>query len=86
MTENYKLTTANIPGRRTHSVYADILREFRESGEESVLIEVEDKKTPTLRAGLRAAIKHEGTDDVRLVQRVEETYLVRLSAPVGVSA
>ena len=77
MTETYRLTTADIPGRRAHGAYADVLAEFRAGEEDSVLIEVGDKKPPTLRAGLRAAIKQEGVDDVRLVQRAEETYLVR---------
>jgi len=34
-TETYKLTTAEIPGRRAHSVYADILAEFRAGGARS---------------------------------------------------
>lgn len=70
MTENYKLTKAEIPGRRrTHSIYANILQELHAGAEESVLIEVGGKKSQTLRAGLRAAIKHESIGDVRLVRR-----------------
>lgn len=53
---------------------------FRAGVEDSVLIEVGNKRPQTLRAGLRAAMKNEATDDVRLVQRAEETYLVRLDS------
>ena len=86
MADTYKLTARDMPGRRTHSIYADILREFVENGEASMLVQVEDKKPQTVRAGLRTAIKQEGSVEVRLVQRGEDTYLVRLSAPVGVGS
>ena len=67
----------SCPGRRAHGAYADVLAEFRAGEEDSVLIEVGDKKPQTLRAGLRTAIKQEGRENVRLVQRGAETYLVR---------
>jgi len=71
MADTYKLTASDVPGRRTHSIYADILREFVENGEASMLVQVEDKKPQTVRAGLRTAIKQEGS--------VEAS--TRLSAP-----
>lgn len=80
MAARYNLTASDVPGRRTRSLYTDILQEFHASGEGSVLVEIEDKKPQTLRAGLRRAIKSQAAQDVRQAQRGEETYLVRPAA------
>src|SRR5680860_373261 len=44
-----------------------------------VLMSDTGKKPMTLQQGLRKALKTQGIDDVRMVQRGEETYLVKAS-------
>ena len=63
------------PERRSQSAYADIIADLIAQGAESVQVTIEGMKPATLRAGLRRALK--SNDDVKLVQRGEETFLVR---------
>jgi hypothetical protein len=77
MAKTYKLTASDVPERRTQSLYSDIVADFLKQGAESVQVTIEGMKPATLRAGLRRALR--GTDDVKLAQRGEETYLVRTS-------
>ncbi len=79
MTKAFELTDADVPGRRTHSLYAEILTDFLAKGGASMLVRVEDAKPETLRAGLRKAIKDSPAQDVRLVQRGQDTFLVRVT-------
>ena len=77
MTKTYKFTPADVPPlHRGKGVYADIIADFIAQGTESMQVTVEGMKPATLRAGLRRAL--EGMDGVKLAQRGEETYLVRL--------
>jgi len=71
------LTPSQIRGRRSQSLYADIIADFVTQGAESMQVTV-DAKPATLRAGLRRALK--GNEDVKMAQRGEETYLVRRAA------
>jgi len=48
-----------------------------ESGEASVLVDQTNRKPVTLVQGLRKAIETGEMDAVKVVQRKEETYLVR---------
>ena len=43
MTDTYKLTARDMPGRRTHSIYADILREFVENKKRRNLLDLAGK-------------------------------------------
>jgi len=47
--------------------------------EESVLVSETGKKPMTLQQGLRKALETEGIDDVRVVERGGEAYLVKVS-------
>ena len=78
MTKTYKLTESEIPEQRSQSVYGDIIVDFLAKGVESMQVTVEGMKPATLRAGLRRALK--GSENVKLAQRGEETFLVRLAA------
>ena len=75
--KGYKLVPAEVPHRQRTSMYADIIEDFRASDAESALVDVPDKKPVTLVQGLRKAIDSEGAGDIGVVQRGEETYLVR---------
>ena len=78
MAKTYKLTESPIPERRTQSLYSDIIADFVAQGVESMQVTVEGMKPATLRAGLRRALKDDA--EVKLAQRGEETFLVRLAA------
>ncbi len=77
----YRLVPSELPQRRRSSRYAEIIREFRAGDAESVLIAETGRKPLTLWQGLRKALQVEGIEDVRVVQRGEETYLVRTRIP-----
>jgi len=81
---SYRLTSSEVPETRRSGLYTAIIREFQEMGEESVLVSDTGKKPMTLQQGLRKALETEGIDDVRMVQRGGETYLVK-SSPEAVS-
>ncbi len=78
MTKTYKLTESPIPVRRSQSLYADMIVDFVVAGVDSMKVTVEGMKPATLRAGLRRALKDDA--EVKLAQRGEETFLVRLAA------
>ena len=77
--KTYRLTYSEVPKTRRSGLYTAIIREFQEMEEESVLVSDTGKKPMTLQQGLRKALETEGIDDVRMVQRGEETYLVKSS-------
>ena len=77
MTKSYKLTDSDVPERRTQNLCADIVADLLAQRTESMQITIEGMKPATLRAGLRRALKGLGSEDVRLAQRGEKTYLVR---------
>ena len=79
MAKTCKLTASEIPERRAQSLYLDIVTDFLAQGAESMQVTIEGMKTATLRAGLRRALKGKEGEGVRLAQRGEETYLVRLA-------
>ncbi|GAB4246494.1 MAG: hypothetical protein Kow00129_06820 [Thermoleophilia bacterium] len=75
--KGYTLVPQSVPSRQRSSFYQQIIKEFREKGVKSALVEGTDKKPVTLVQGLRKAIEAEGYDDISVVQRGTETYLVR---------
>src|SRR5680860_406401 len=78
-TQSYRLTSSEVPNTRRAGLYPAIIREFQEMEEESVLVSDTGKTPITLQQGLRKALETQGIDDVRMVQRGEETYLVKAS-------
>jgi len=76
---SYRFVSSEVPETRRSGLYTAIIRDFQEMEEESVLASDTGKKPMTLQQGLRKALKTEGIDDVRMVQRGEETYLVKSS-------
>ena len=77
--KSHRLVSSEVPKTRRSGFYAAIIRESQEMKEESVLVSDTGKKPMTLQQGLRKALETQGIDDVRMVQRGEETYLVKAS-------
>ena len=77
--KTHRLTSSEVPKTRRSGLYTAIIREFQEMEEESVLVSDTGKKPMTLQQGLRKALETEGIDDVQVMQRGEETYLVKAS-------
>lgn len=75
--KNFNLVPKNVPTRKRSSLYKDMVEEFLESGEASVLVDQTNRKPVTLVQGLRKAIETGEMDAVKVVQRKDETYLVR---------
>jgi len=77
--KTHRLVSSEVPETRRSGLYTAIIRDFQEMEEESVLASDTGKKPVTLQQGLRKALETQGIDDVRVVQRGEETYLVKAS-------
>ena len=77
--KSHRLVSSEVPETRRSGLYTAIIRDFQEMEEESVLASDTGKKPVTLQQGLRKALETQGIDDVRVVQRGEETYLVKAS-------
>ena len=75
----FTMSLATIRPSRSTSVYVEIVNDFIAHKAESMQVAVEGVKPATLRAGLRTAIKRMVADEVRIVQRGEETFLVKAS-------
>jgi hypothetical protein len=75
--KGYSLVPKSVPSRQRTSFYMQIVNDFRESGEKSVLVDGTDRKPVTLVQGLRKAIEAAGIGDVKVIQRGSETFLVR---------
>ncbi len=75
--KGFKLVAKSVPSRQRSSFYQQIVQEFKESKEKSVLVDGTGKKPVTLVQGLRKAIEAEGITDIGVVQRGQETYLVK---------
>jgi hypothetical protein len=81
MAKTYKFTPADIPPLcRGKGIHADIVADFIAQGTESMQVTIDGMKAATLRAGLRRALKGMEGEGVKLAQRGEETYLVRLAS------
>ena len=78
MAKTYEFTPADVRAlQRGKGIYGDIVADFVAQGTESTQVTIEGMKPATLRAGLRRALKD--NVEVKLAQRGEDTYLVRLA-------
>ena len=75
--KGYSLVPKAVPLRIRTNFYQDIVQEFVESGEKSVLVEGTERKSATLVQGLRKAIEATGHKGVKVVQRMGDTYLTK---------
>jgi hypothetical protein len=69
----YTLVPCEVPSSKKESgVYKEMIADFKEAKEDSMLIET-DKKIPTLLNGLRRV----KDDSIVIVQRGKEVYLLK---------
>lgn len=75
--KGFELIARPVPLRQRSSFYKEIVTDFLESGEKSVVITGTDRKPATLVQGLRKVLQSENTKGVKVVQRSQEVYLTR---------
>ncbi len=75
--KGYELIPKGIPSRQRSSFYKQIVADFLESGETSVVIAGTDRKPVTLVQGLRKALEADAVKGVSVIQRSQEIYLTR---------
>lgn len=73
----FTLIPQPLPTRTRSSLYREIVSEFVEKGMQSALVADTERKPATLVQGLRKVLKAEGYEDIKVVQRLSEVYLVR---------
>src|SRR5680860_1873313 len=64
--KNFNLVSKSVPTRERSSLYKDMVEEFLESGEASVLVDQTNRKPVTLVQGLRKAIETGEMDAVKV--------------------
>lgn len=74
---SYTLVPRAVPSRQRTSYYKQIIEEFTGMKENSVLVAETGRKPVTLVQGLRKVVDSEGASDIKVVQRGDETFLVR---------
>ncbi len=75
--KGYELIPRRVPMRQRSSFYKQILTDFLASGETSVEIAGTGRKPATLVQGLRKVIESEGLENVKVVQRTQDVYLLK---------
>ena len=75
--KGFELVPRRVPIRQRSSFYKQIVTEFLASSEVSVVIVGTDRKPATLAQGLRKALKAEGTNSTKVIQRAQEVHLVK---------
>jgi hypothetical protein len=75
--KGFELIPQAVPMRQRSSFYKEIVNEFRKSGEKSAVVAGTDRKPVTLVQGLRKVLESEKIENVRVVQRGGEIFLVK---------
>jgi hypothetical protein len=75
--KGYALVPKPVPSRQRTSFYKQIIEDFAESKEKSALVDGTGRKPVTLVQGLRKVLEGEEITGVKVVQRGNETFLVR---------
>lgn len=73
----YTLVSKSIPSRRRTGFYEQIIADFKAGKDKSALVDGTERKPATLVQGLRKVLKSEGGAGVKVLQRGDETYLVK---------
>jgi len=73
----FSLVPKSVPMRQRTNFYQEIVSAFVESGEKSAVVEGTERKPATLIQGLRKAAVASGHADIKVVQRLGNTYLTR---------
>jgi hypothetical protein len=75
--KGFELIPRAVPLRQRSSFYKEIVNEFLASGEASAIVAGTDRKPVTLVQGLRKVLEAEGIQNIRVVQRANEIFLVK---------
>lgn len=76
--KGFSLTPRAVPLRQRTNFYQEIVEAFVASGENSVVVEGTERKPATLIQGLRKALEATGHKNIKVVQRMGETYLTKV--------
>ncbi|MHB0980966.1 MAG: hypothetical protein ACYC5Q_13030 [Thermoleophilia bacterium] len=75
--KGFSLVPKSVPIRLRTNFYQEIIAAFVGSGEKSVLVDGTERKPATLIQGLRKAAEASGHGNIKVVQRLGDTYLTR---------
>ena len=75
--KGFELIPQAVPMRQRSSFYKEIVNEFQASGEKSAAVTGTDRKPVTLVQGLRKVLEAENVENIRVVQRGTEIFLVK---------
>ena len=75
--KGYELLPKAVPSRQRSSFYKQIITDFLDSGQRSVVIVGTDRKPVTLVQGLRKALEADAVKGVSVVQRSQEIFLTK---------
>ena len=75
--KGFELIPQAVPMRQRSSFYKEIVNEFLASGEKSAAVAGTDRKPVTLVQGLRKVLEAEDVENIRVVQRGAEIFLVK---------
>jgi hypothetical protein len=75
--KGFQLIPRRVPVRQRSSFYKEIVDEFLASKEASVEIAGTDRKPATLVQGLRKVLQSDGIKEIKVVQRLQEVYLIK---------
>ncbi len=75
--KGFALIPRAVPMRQRSSFYKEIVNEFIAGGSKSAVVAETDRKPVTLVQGLRKVLEAEGMENVRVVQRGEDIFLVK---------
>lgn len=73
--KGFELVPQHVPLRQRSSFYKEMITEFLNSGEKSVVVAGTDRKPATLVQGLRKVIQSDGIKNVKVLQRSSDVYL-----------
>jgi hypothetical protein len=75
--KGFELIPQAVPMRQRSSFYKEIVNEFVSSGEKSAIVAGTDRKPVTLVQGLRKVLEADNVNNVRVVQRANDIFLVK---------
>ncbi len=75
--KGFQLIPKPVPLRQRTNFYQEIVEAFVASGEKSAVVEGTERKPATLIQGLRKALEATGHNDIKVVQRMGDTYLTK---------
>jgi hypothetical protein len=75
--KGFELIPQAVPMRQRSSFYKEIVNEFLATKEKSAVVAGTDRKPVTLVQGLRKVLEADNVQNIRVVQRGSEIFLVK---------